>query len=46
MKFKEKKKRKKKKWNWILELVDLFEVIGQLLLWLVHGAVRLLAKLF
>ncbi|WP_462410623.1 hypothetical protein [Neobacillus sp. Marseille-QA0830] len=46
MKFKEKKKRKKKKWDGILELFDLIEIIGQLLLWLVRGAGHLITKIF
>lgn len=45
MKFREKKKRKKKKWEWILELFDVFDVLIQIIWWLIRAAFHLIAKI-
>jgi len=45
MKFKEKRKHKKKKWEWILEIIDVVDIIGQILWWLLRGLFRLISKL-
>jgi len=37
-------KRKKKKWDWLLDLFDLLEVLGQILWWMVRGAIRFIGK--
>jgi len=41
-----KKKRKKQKWDWLLDLFDIFELLGQVLWWMIRGVFHLIAKLF
>jgi hypothetical protein len=40
-----KKKRKKRKWDWLLDLFDVAEVIGQILWWMIRGIIHLVAKI-
>ncbi|MGG1401387.1 hypothetical protein ABE288_26725 [Bacillus salipaludis] len=40
-----KKKRKKKKWDWVLEIFDVIEVMGQILLWLIRGIFHVITKI-
>ncbi|NRD76994.1 hypothetical protein HPT25_05730 [Bacillus sp. BRMEA1] len=40
-----KKKRKKRKVDWLFDVFDIVEIIGQILVWAIRGLFHLIAKI-